>query len=167
MTDQTDSGTTAAETTPPAPTTYHGAARSDRTWLDARDRYDELTQRDLSARVRTTLVEMGEYDPVKHGSADPEPLTLSEHLEVLANGELVARVYRHPAQVDRAVQAGATWAQISEATGSSEAQVRQDYRDWAEGQHRLSTGELGGSAGRFGMNDADYAAAITRVEAGQ
>ena len=62
---------------------------------------------------------------------------------------------------------GATWAQIAEATGSSEAQVRRDYRDWAEGQHRLWTGELGGSAGRFGMNDAGYAAAIARVEAGQ
>jgi hypothetical protein len=62
MTDQTDSGTTAAETTPLAPATCHGAARSDRTWLDARDRYDELTQRDLPARVRATLVEMGEYD---------------------------------------------------------------------------------------------------------
>ena len=49
MTDQSDSGTTAAETTPLAPATCHGAARSDRTWLDARDRYDELTQRDLSA----------------------------------------------------------------------------------------------------------------------
>ena len=47
MTDRTDSGTTAAETTPPAPATCGGAARSDRTWLDARDRYDELTQRDL------------------------------------------------------------------------------------------------------------------------
>jgi hypothetical protein len=43
MTDQTDSGTTVAETTA-RPTTYHGAARCDRTWLDARDRYDELTQ---------------------------------------------------------------------------------------------------------------------------
>lgn len=162
MTDQPGSGTAAAETTA-RPTTYHGASRSDRTWLDARDRYDELTQRDLSARVRATLVEMGEYDPVKHGSANPEPLTLTEHLEVLANGEVVARVYRHPAQVDRALQAGATWEQIADACGSSPAQVRQDYRDWAEGQHRLWTGELGGGPGRFGLDDDAYAEAIARA----
>jgi hypothetical protein len=162
MTDQADSGTTAAETMA-RPTTYHGASRSDRTWLDARDRYDELIQRDLSARVRVTLVEMGEYDPVKHGSADPEPLTLREHLEVLANGEVVARVYRHPAQVDRALQAGATWEQIADARGCDEAQARQEYREWAEGQHGLWTGQLGGEPGRLGMNDAEYAAAIARA----
>ena len=33
------------------PATYLAASRSGRTWLDARDRYDELTQRDLSARA--------------------------------------------------------------------------------------------------------------------
>jgi hypothetical protein len=147
----------------PGPTTYHGASRSDRTWLDARDRYDELTQRDLSARARATLVARGEYDPAKHGSADPEPLTLTEHLEVLANGEVVARVYRHPYQVHRALEAGATWGQIADATGGNEDQARHEYREFAEGQHRLWTGELGGSAGRFGMNDAEYAAAIARA----
>jgi hypothetical protein len=162
MTDQTDSGGREAR-----PVSYYDATSNGRTWLDARDRYDELTQRDLSTRARAILVARGEYDPAKHGSANPEPLTLTEHLEVLANGEVVARVYRHPAQVDQAVQAGATWAQIAEATGSSAAQVRQDYHEWAEGQHRLWTGELGGSAGRFGMNDADYAAAIARAEAGR
>jgi hypothetical protein len=147
------------------PVSYYLTPGSDRTWLDARDRYDELTQRDLSARSRAILVARGEYDPTKHGTADLEPLTLTEHLEVLANGEVVARVYRHPAQVDRALRAGATWAQIAEATGSSEAQVRQDYREWAEGQHGLWTGQLGGERGRFGMDDAGYAEAIARAEA--
>ncbi len=158
MTDQADTGSREAR-----PVSYYITPGDGRTWLDARDRYDELTQRDLSARARATLVACGKYDPAKHGSADPEPLTLTEHLEVLANGEVVARVYRHPVQVDRALQAGATWEQIADACGCSEAHARQDYRDWAEDQHRLWTGELGGSAGRFGMNDADYAAAIARA----
>jgi hypothetical protein len=106
---------------------------------------------------------MGEYDPVKHGASDPEPLTLTEDLEVLANGEVVARVYRHPYQVHRALEAGATWGQIADATGGSEDQARREYREFAEGQHRLWTGELGGSPGRFGMNHTNYATAIARA----
>lgn len=157
MTDQNDSST-AAETEP-RPTTYHEATRTGRTWLDARDRWDELTQRDLSARARAKLVARGEYDPARHGTADPEPLSLSEHLEVLANGEAVARVYRHPGQVHLAVQAGATWEQIAEATGTSEARVRQDYHDFAEGQHRLWVHY----EGKFGLDDAEYAEALARA----
>ncbi len=153
--------------TEPRPVCYYLLPGDGRTWLDARDRYDELTQRDLHARSITTLKDNGDYDPVKHGASDPQPLTLSEHLEVLANGEVVARVYRHPYQVHRALEAGATWEQIADACGCSEAKDRQDYREWAEGQHRLWTGELGGGAGRFGMNNADYAAAIARAEAGR
>jgi len=154
-----------SEQTKPGPVSYYLLPGDGQTWLNARDRYDELTQRDLSARARATLVARGEYDPAKHGTANPEPLTLTEHLEVLANGEVVARVYRHPVQVDRALHAGATWAQIAEATGSTEAEARHDYRDWADGQHRLWAGELGGEPGRFGMDDDAYAAAIARTEA--
>lgn len=143
------------------PVSYYDRTSSGRTWLDARDRYDELTQRDLSARARATLVARGEYDPEKHGPSDPEPLTLSEHLEVLADGETVSRVYRHPVQVARAVQAGATWQQIAEATGSNEAEVRQEYRQWAEGQHCLHEHY----DSKFGMPDSEYRAAIARTEA--
>jgi hypothetical protein len=78
---------------------------------------------------------------------------------VLANGEVVARVYRHPAQVAQAVQAGATWAQIADATGSTDAQVRQDYREWAKGQHRL----WAHYEGKFGIDDAEYTQAMQRV----
>lgn len=165
MTDQPDSGSTAAETAA-RPTTYHEATRTGRTWLDARDRWDELTQRDLSARARAKLVARGEYDPAKHGTGDPEPLSLSEHLEVLANGEAVARVYRHPYQVHQAVQAGATWEQISEATGTSEADARQAYREFAERQHHMwaGTGHWEGTEPhRFGMPDDEYAAAMARA----
>ena len=142
------------------PITHWDVTSNGRTWLDARDRYDELSQRDLSARARAILVARGEYDPEKHGSSDPAPLTMHEHLEVLANGEAVARVYRHPVQVDHAVQAGATWAQIAEAIGTKEAEVREDYREWAEGQHRLSEDY----EGRFGMGDQEYQEALARAE---
>src|ERR1022692_128609 len=145
--------------TEPRPVTYHEASRSDRTWLDARDRYDELTQREMSARSIATLKARGEYDPARHGADEYEPLSLSEHLEVLANGEVVARVYRHPVQVDHAVKAGATWEQIAEATGTSEARARQEYREWAGGQHRLYRDY----EGKFGMDDTEYAAAIART----
>jgi hypothetical protein len=158
MTDQADTGSREAR-----PVSYYLTPGDGRTWLDARDRYDELTQRDLSARARATLVARGEYDPKKHGRSNPEPLTLTEHLEVLANGEVVARVYRHPVQVDRALQAGATWEQIADACGCSEAKARQEYREWAEGQHNLWTGTYGGESGRFGLDDAGYAEAIARA----
>ena len=165
MTDRTDTGT--SDGAKPRPTTYHEASGYDWDIVKAQAQYEELTDRDLYARSRAELEARGEYNPAKHGTATPEPLTLSEHLEVLANGEVVARVYRHPYQVHRALEAGATWEQVADACGCSEAKDRQDYRGWAEGQHRLWTGELGGGAGRFGMNNADYAAAIARAEAGR
>ena len=65
------------------------------------------------------------------------PLTVAEHVEMLALGERIARYYRHPSQVDKAVSAGASWAQIAAATGTTEDAARAAYREWAEGQHRL------------------------------
>jgi hypothetical protein len=144
------------------PVTYYLMPGPDRTWLDARDRYDELTQRDLMARSLATLKARGEYDPAKHGSDDRAPLTLREHLEVLANGEVVARVYRHPCQVHQALEAGATWQQIADATGTDEAKLRAEYRKFAEGQHQLwAEDSLTGI--RLGLDDAQYAEAIARA----
>ena len=157
MADRADSLSVAADE---RPVSYWHATGNGRTWLDARDRYDELTQRDLHARSIATLKARGEYDPAQHGTGDPEPLTLREHLEVLANGEAVARVYRHPYQVHHALEAGATWEQIAEATGTDEAKARQAYREFAAGQNRLwhHYGD-----GKFGMDDAEYAAALARA----
>jgi hypothetical protein len=92
-----------------------------------------------------------------------EPLSVDEHLEVLATGEVVARTYRHPADMDRALEAGATWEQVAAARGCDEAQARLDYRKWAQGQHRLWAGEYGGG-GKFGMNDSQYAEALARAD---
>ena len=69
---------------------------------------------------------------------------------MLALGEVIARYYRHPSQVDRAVRAGASWEQIAAATDTTEEAARATYREWAEGQHEYA-----------GMSEADYAEAIT------
>jgi hypothetical protein len=128
--------------------------------IHARERFDELTGRATTVRAIATLKARGTYDPSKHADADSyQPLSVDEHLEVLAIGEVLARHYRHPAYVDEAVKAGASWAQIAEAIGSDEAQARQHYREWADGQHWL----YAQYEGKFGMNDAAYAAAIKRA----
>jgi hypothetical protein len=54
----------------------------------------------------------------------------------MATGEVVARRYRHPSDLD-ALKAGATWEQIGAARGDSAEQARREYRAWAEGQHAL------------------------------
>jgi hypothetical protein len=61
--------------------------------------------------------------------------------------------------VHHAVLASVSWRQVATATGSDQATVRQAYREWADGQHRLYTGY----EGRFGMDDAEHAAAIGRA----
>ncbi len=76
---------------------------------------------------------------------------MDERLELLANGEVLARYYRHPATLAHAVEAGASWEQIGAARGASAEQARRDYREWAEGQHDLWTGKWGGEPGRCGL----------------
>jgi hypothetical protein len=156
-----------AEHEQPRPTTYHEASSVYSYSGDARARHDELTGRHLLAISRAQLIAEGTYDPARHGAEVHEPLTVAEHLEVLATGEIVARHYRHPASVDRALRAGATWQQVADARGCDEAEARSDYREWAEGQHDLWTGKLGGKPSRFGLDDAEYRAAIARAEADQ
>jgi hypothetical protein len=132
------------------PVTYHEAM--DLALPDQIDRYKELTNRDLAARSITTLQARGEYDDEK-GAILPtgkyQPLSVAEHLEMLALGEAIAFYYRHPAGVDHAVKAGATWEQIAAARNTTPETARAAYREWAEGQHKYA-----------GMNDAEYAAAL-------
>lgn len=134
--------------------------------VTARERHDELALRALSARAAAELRERGEFDPQNTGHqllAESKPLSAAEQLELMATGEVVARHYRHPADLDHAVKAGATWEQIGDSRGESAEEVRREYRQWAEGQHDMwaSTGVWEGeSAHRFGMNDADYSDAI-------
>jgi hypothetical protein len=146
--------------TAPRATTYWEAQADYRSTFDMRERFEELTTRELLARSYATLKARGTYEPRKHGDASKhQPLTATEHLEILALGEAIARYYRHPARIDEAVKAGASWAQIADAVGSDEAQARRAYREWADGQHRLHADY----EGKFGMNEAEHAAAIRRA----
>lgn len=148
------------QTSPPA-TTYQETSGCYRTTAEARERLEELAVRDVSARAFLALVARGDYDPRIHGAVGgPEPLAVTEHLELLAAGELLARYYRHPAHTHRALQAGATWAQVAAATGRDEAQARRDYREWAADEHRLWIDYNG----EFGIDAAEYAAAMARAD---
>jgi hypothetical protein len=153
------------ETEAARPATYNRAS-AEYNIVTARKRHDELALRALSAGAAAGLRERGEFDPQKAGHqllAESEPLSAAERLELMATGEVVARHYRHPADLDHAVKAGATWEQIGDARGESAEEVRREYRQWAEGQHDMwaSTGVWEGEPPhRFGMNDADYADAM-------
>lgn len=148
-------------TSPPA-TTYQDTVGRYRGTADARGRFEELAVRDVSARAFMTVAARGDYERRIHGDVGRfEPLTVTEHLELLAAGELLAQYYRHPAHAHRALQAGATWEQVAAATGRDEAQARRDYRAWAEDEHRLWTDYNG----EFGIDAAEYAAAIARADA--
>lgn len=146
---------------PPPATTYQETSGRYRATGDARERFEELAVRDVSARAFMALMARGDYDPQTHGDVGgSQPLTVTEHLELLAAGELLARYYRHPAHVHRALQAGATWEQVAASTGREEVQARRDYREWAEDEHGLWADHNG----KFGIDDAEYAAAVARAE---
>ena len=93
------------------PLTYNDAGTVYQTSLTAaRDRYAELSDRDLSARTAALLRERGEFDPANLGHqlvAASGPLSAAEHLEHMAIGEVLARYYRHPSMLGHVVKAGA------------------------------------------------------------
>ena len=160
MTDQTDTG---------QPTTYraaehrYGPAAITAALMAARARYEDLADRRLAADTVARLRDRGEFDPADAGHAllaEREPLSAADHLEYLSLGEVLARYYRHPSDVDRAARAGATWEQIAEARGTDEATVRQAYREWLDGQRRLA------EVSRLGMSEQEYAAGLARLEGG-
>jgi hypothetical protein len=158
MTDQTGSGSHARPLTyDDAESVYRGSLLT-----AGRERYDELTDRDLSASTAARLRERGEVDPGNPGHqaiAAKQPLSADEYLERMAIGEALARYCRHPAMLDDAAKAGASWERVGAARGTSADQARQDYREWADGQHHLPTW----TEGRFGMSGAEYAEAIART----
>ena len=167
MTDQHDPGQTArlvgditqayreraANETARRPVTYQEAMDGD--IVDQIGRYRKLADRDVMARAIATLKARGTYEPSKHVNEEEfRALTVPELLEMLALGECIARYYRHPSQVDRAIRTGATWDQVAAATGTTAETARAAYREWAEGQHRLHA-IMG-----IGLDDAEHAAAL-------
>jgi uncharacterized protein with PIN domain len=138
------------------PVTYHEASGGNIS--DQMDRYRELADRDLMARSIATLKARGTNEPNEHVNEERfPPLTAAEYLEMLALGERIARYYRHPSQVDKALRAGASWDQIASSTATTAEAARAAYREWAEGQHRLYA-DMG-----VGLDDAGYAAALEAV----
>ena len=132
------------------PKTYHEASNG--SLPDQIARYHELSERDLIAGSIATLKARGTFQPNEHVNEERfPPLTVAEHLEMLALGEAIAFHYRHPAGVDHAVRAGATWEQIAAARNTTAEAARAAYREWAEDQHKYA-----------GMGDAEYAAALER-----
>lgn len=162
---QRDAADRAVSASQARPLTYDAAESVYRGDLaTARERYEELTGRDLCVRSAALLRERGQFDPDNIGAqalAAAEPLVVAERLELLAIGEVLARYYRHPSMLDHAAKGGASWEEIGAARGTSADQARQAYRDWAEGQHNL----LSWTAGRLGMSDAEYAEAVARADA--
>ena len=134
--------------------TYHEAAVGN--IVDQEKRYHELAEHDALAGAIAIGKARGTFVPNEHvNEATFPPLTVAGHLELLSLGENLARYYRHPSQVDKAVRAGATWQQIADATGTTEAGARAAYREWADGQHQLYA-----DTGQFGLDDGQHAAAI-------
>jgi hypothetical protein len=143
------------------PITY--SAASDVPFPDVLNRYRELDQRDQTARAIATLQARGEWgDDRSLNPGDYPPLTPDERMELIALGEVMARHYRHPAQVHHALTAGATWQQIAGAAGGNAGEALQDYLQWAGGQHELRERF---PAGTIGMGDDEYDAAIKAAAA--
>jgi hypothetical protein len=138
------------------PATYSEA--SEIPFPDVVNRYQALNYRDAMARAIATLQARGQWNDDRSLNPEDYPaLTAAEHLELIALGEVMARHYRHPAQVHHAVLAGATWDQIAVATGGGADQARRAYGQWAEGQHRLRQDF---PRGTLGVGDEEYAAAV-------
>jgi hypothetical protein len=134
-------------------------------FTDVLNRYQALNDRDAMAGAIATLQARGEWNEDRSiDPADYPPLTAAEHLELIALGEVIAQHYRHPALIHHAVRSGATWEQIAAATGGDPDQVRQAYRQWAEGEHDLRRQFPDGT---IGLGDDEYAAAIEAAGDGE
>ena len=133
-------------------------------WTDVLMRWQELEQRDAMARSIAALQARGARNADRSlDPADYPPLSVAEHLELLALGEAAARRLRHPAAVHHAVLAGATWEQIADAAGSDPQQARERYLRWAEGQRDLREQFPGGT---IGLSADEYDAAVKAARGG-
>jgi hypothetical protein len=91
----------------PRPLTYHEASTLYNP-VTARQRYDELTDRDLCART-VALLRGRRVNRANLGHqtmAEREPLSVIGRLELMAAGEVLARYYWHLAMLHVAAKAG-------------------------------------------------------------
>jgi hypothetical protein len=102
-------------------------------------RYDELRMRDLLSPA------VG--DPTAGEEPGPGPLTRQEALELLALSEVIARKagYGRQLTVRSARTAGASWAQIGAAQGTTKQSAWEAHTRWIDQQagHRGAYGDPG------------------------
>ena len=105
-------------------------------------RYDELRSRD-------SLADPDDPD-------GPAPLRRAEALELLALGEVIARKAGQGRQltVRTARGAGASWADIGQALGTTRQSAWEAHRRWIDGQVAQR-----GTVGAIGFDEDDAAAA--------
>jgi hypothetical protein len=105
-------------------------------------RYEEL-------RTRDSLADPEDAD-------GPRPLDRGEALELLALGEVIARRAGQGRQltVRTARTAGASWAEIGQALGTTRQSAWEAHRRWIDGQAARH-----GTVGEIGFDAADAAAA--------
>ncbi|UUU23244.1 hypothetical protein [Streptomyces sp. DSM 40750] len=125
------------------------------TLLTAVARYDAL-------RTRETLA--APEEEAGEGPGDPEsaPLSRGDALELLALGEVIARkaVYGRQLSVRSARRAGASWAQIGAALGTTKQAAWEAHKRWIDQQAKREE-----DPGHWGWDENDVAAA--RVLAGE
>jgi hypothetical protein len=100
------------------------------TFLTAAARFEELRLRDALAPAT------GEPAGPEGEPAQAAPLSREEALELLALGEVIARKasYGRQLTVRTARAAGASWAQIGAALGTTKQSAWEGYARWLEGQ---------------------------------
>ena len=105
-------------------------------------RYEEL-------RTRDSLADPDDPD-------GPDPLRRAEALELLALGEVIARKAGHGRQltVRTARGAGASWADIGQALGTTRQSAWEAHRRWIDGQTAQH-----GAVVQIGFDEEDAAAA--------
>ncbi|NEK59184.1 hypothetical protein GCU56_15060 [Geodermatophilus sabuli] len=105
-------------------------------------RYEEL-------RTRDSLADPDEPD-------GPRPLGRAEALELLALAEVIARKAGQGRQltVRTARSAGASWAEIGQASGTTRQSAWEAHRRWIDGQAAQH-----GAVGQLGFDAADAASA--------
>jgi hypothetical protein len=110
-------------------------------------RYDQLRARDLLASAA---------DHVNDSPAGPAPLSRQDALELLALSETIARKagYGQQLTVRTARMAGASWAQIGAALGTSKQAAWEAHGRWIDRQS-----EQHGHRDYEGMDDQEAAAA--------
>jgi hypothetical protein len=106
------------------------------------DRQGDLDIRKTLARGFASLVASGEHDSSKHTSLDDpaaQPLTVAEHLELLAVEESIRRrvMYSRALAIRDALEAGARWEQVAAAIGTDIETAKATFECWIIGQERL------------------------------